>query len=200
MRWSGTYVDSNGDKDRDGSDGGGGNGTYFPATAGDWGYRNGGAGYWTSPTDEVTREEDMITTGSSSGSGLRMEITYQAWPTGGDGSSNNDSRIRVNRIISAGSGYAVGDLVTTAFWNDDIPGTAARMLEIAAVGDAGTGGAAAVINVNFTQSDIFMDLSEGLFKYSSAFKRPFPDVIMRPQRQVPILTPFHKSKYIIKAY
>ncbi|AIX26755.1 short tail fiber protein [Synechococcus phage ACG-2014i] len=200
MRWSGTYVDSNGDKDPDGSDGGGGNGTYFPATAGDWGYRNGGAGYWTLPTDEVTREEDMITTGSSSGSGLRMEITYQAWPTGGDGSSNNDTRIRVNRIISAGSGYAVGDLVTTAFWNDDIPGTAARMLEIAAVGDAGTGGAAAVINVNFTQSDIFMDLSEGLFKYSSAFKRPFPDVIMRPQRQVPILTPFHKSKYIIKAY
>ena len=199
MRWSGTYVDSNGNKSPDGTDGGGGNGKYFPAAAGDWGYRNGGAGYWTAPTDEVTREEDMITTGSSSGSGLRMEITYQAWPTSGSGSSNNDSRIRINRIINAGSGYAVGDLVTTQFWND-IPGTASRILEIAAVGDAGTGGAASLINLNFTQSDIFMNLTEGLFKYSSAFKRPFPDVIMRPQRQVPILTPFHKSKYIIKAY
>lgn len=200
MRWSGTYVDGNGNKDTTGGNGSGGNGKYFPAAAGDWGYRNGGEGYWILPTDEVTRDEDMINTGPGSGSGLRMEITYQAWPKSGVGASGNDSRIRINRIINAGSGYAVGDLVTTAFWNDTIPNTAARILEIAAVGDAGTGGAASVINVNFTQSDIFMNLTEGLFTYSSAFKRPFPDVIMRPQRQVPILTPFHKSKYIIKAY
>ena len=250
MRWSGTYVDNNGNQTLS-ADGGGGNGNYFPASTGDWGYRNAGAGYWTSPTDEVTRDEDMINIGPGSGTGLRMNITYQAWGgsanlvasfkqdgtgiivqgtgtgiinldfewddqvsvsgrsvgtlviagqtftqtssstgnqtgsfpvTGGQeylwtitgqastagyrikdgaiqwddnavngfdknsemvntgisdvvatGSLFNDSRIRVNSILNAGTGYAPGDLVSTAFWNDVIPGTARRMLEIATV-------------------------------------------------------------------
>ena len=45
-----------------------------------------------------------------------------------------------------------------------------------------------------------MDMTNGTFKYSSSFKRPTPDVEMRPQRQVPIINPFQKTKYIIKAY
>jgi hypothetical protein len=133
-----------------------------------------------------------------SGSGMRLRITYQAWPSP-SGGVGNDTRIRVDQILNAGSGYSVGDILSTQYWND-FASSSNRIIEVAAAGDAGTGGAAAQINVNFTQSDIFMDLTEGIFKYSSAFKRPFPDVIMRPQRQVPILTPFHKSKYIIKAY
>ena len=65
---------------------------------------------------------------------------------------------------------------------------------------SGLGGASSSKQVTFTQNEIFMDMSEGDFKFTSSFKRPTPDVAMRPQRQVPIINPFHKTKYIIKAY
>ena len=54
--------------------------------------------------------------------------------------------------------------------------------------------------VTFNQNDIFMDMTEAEFKFNSTVKKPTPDVAMRPQRQVPIINPFHKAKYIIKAY
>ena len=54
--------------------------------------------------------------------------------------------------------------------------------------------------VTFDQSELFMDMTEGTFEFTSSFKKPIPDVTMQPQRQVPILNPFHKAKYIIKAY
>ena len=197
--WSGKYVAPGGVKDPDGSEGGS-DGQYFGATTGDWSYRQAGASIWSSPTDEQTRDEDMIyvSGGGSGGSGMRLRITYQAWPAPGGGTAN-DTRLRVDRILAAGSGYSAGDQLTTQWWNDQ-DGTADRIVEVAAVGDAGSGGAADQIDVRFTQSDIFMDMTEGEVKFSSSFKRPVPDVEMRPQRQVPIINPFHKTKYIIKAY
>lgn len=54
--------------------------------------------------------------------------------------------------------------------------------------------------VTFTQSDLFMDMTEGEFTFSRSFLQPIPDVTMRPQRQAPIINPFHKAKYIIKVY
>ena len=202
LRWSDRYV-LNGAQDPTGGGGGdGGTGEYFPAGTGEWSYRVAGASYWTDPTDEETRDEDMIYAdgASGSGSGMRLRITYQAWPSGSGGSAANDTRIRIDQILDPGSGYAAGEQLTTTFWNDSFDGSANRILQIANVSDAGTGGAAAQIQVNFTQSDIFMDMTEGSFKYSSSFTRPFPDVEMRPQRQVPIINPFHKAKYVIKAY
>ena len=131
-----------------------------------------------------------------SGSGMRLRITYQAWPSPGGGAAN-DTRIRVNQILSAGSGYSVGDVLSTTYWNAI---GANRIVEIAAVAAPGSGGAADKLQVVFTQGQIFSDLTNGTFKYSSSFKRPTPDVEMQPQRQVPIINPFHKTKYIIKAY
>ena len=175
-------------------------GRYVPSRTGEWAYRNGGAGFWSGPTDGIQRDEDMIVgTGTASGTGMRLRITYEAWPTGGGGSSSNDTRFRIDQILNSGSGYSVGDILTTQYWND-IPGTANRLLRVDAISDAGTGGAAENISINFTQSDVFMDMTNGTFKYSSSFKRPTPDVEMRPQRQVPIINPFQKTKYIIKAY
>ena len=201
LRWSDRYV-TNGVQDPTGGGGNdGGDGAWFPAGTGEWSYRVAGASYWTSPTDEETRDEDMIygPSGGSGGSGMRLRITYQAWPTPG-GAAANDTRIRIDQILDSGSGYSAGDVLTTAFWNNSFTGSSDRIVQIAAVSDAGTGGAASQIQVNFTQSDIFMDMTEGTFKYSSSFTRPFPDIEMRPQRQVPIINPFHKTKYIIKAY
>ena len=56
------------------------------------------------------------------------------------------------------------------------------------------------ITVSFSQSEVFMDMTEGTFNFKSSFKKPTPDVAMKPQRQVPIINPFHKAKYIIKAF
>lgn len=59
---------------------------------------------------------------------------------------------------------------------------------------------AASLQVAFDQSELFMDMTDAEFKFSSSFKKPTPDVTMRPQRKVPIINPFHKTKYIIKAF
>ena len=88
-------------------------------------------------------------------------------------------------------------MLSTAYWN---PIGSDRIIQVGAVAANGSGGAAEKLQVVFTQSDVFMDLTPGTFVYSSSFKRPTPDVEMQPQRQVPIINPFHKTKYIIKAY
>ena len=197
LYWSNKYVNADGTKAPNGGDAASGTGgIYFNAGVGEWSYRQAGGAYWTDPADEETRDEDMI---GGSGSGCRMRITYQAWPAPGGGSAN-DTRIRVDQILDAGSGYQPGDRLSTDFWNNTVPSTADQIIEVAAVGDAGTGGSGANINIVFTQSDIFMDMTPGEIKYSSSFKRPTPDVEMQPQRQVPIINPFHKTKYIIKAF
>jgi hypothetical protein len=65
---------------------------------------------------------------------------------------------------------------------------------------SGLGGAASNLQIVFTQSDVFMDMTEGEVKVLTSIKRPTPDVALSPQRQVPIMIPFHKTKYLIKAY
>ena len=191
--WSNRYVVAGGKSPSGGGVSGDGGGQFFSAGVGEWSYRQAGETTWTSPSDEETRDEDMV---GGSGSGMRMRITYQAWPAPG-GSSANDTRIRVDQILSAGSGYAVGDELSTTFWNAI---GANRIVEVAAVAANGSGGAADKLQVVFTQGQVFSDLTNGTFTYSSSFKRPTPDVEMQPQRQVPIINPFHKTKYIIKAY
>lgn len=55
-------------------------------------------------------------------------------------------------------------------------------------------------NTGNTESDVFMELTEGVFTLQGNIKSPVPDVALAPQRQVPIFHPFHKTKYVIKAY
>ena len=200
LRWSDRYVLNGAQDPTGGGSGDGGDGQYFPAGTGEWSYRVAGAAYWTSPSDEVTRDEDIIYAdgASGSGSGMRLRITYQAWPTPG-GAAANDTRIRVDQILDPGQGYAAGEQLSTQFWND-FPGSANRMIQVGAVAAPGAGGASSQIQVVFTQGDVFMDLTPGTVTYSNSFKRPTPDIEMQPQRQVPIINPFHKAKYIIKAY
>ena len=185
-------------------------GAYVNRGLGDWAYRiaggpNGGddVPYWTSADDTVTIEEDLIysadQTGPENGSGARIRMTATPWPSVSGVYPYGDTRYKVDLILSSGQGYQVGDKLTLAWWNN-LDGTGNRMFEITAVGQAGEGGAATNIQVTFTQSDIFMDMTDGLFEFTSNFKKPTPVVTMRPQRQVPIINPFHKTKYIIKAY
>ena len=65
---------------------------------------------------------------------------------------------------------------------------------------SGLGNGATQLSLVFTQADIFMDMTDATFTWNSSFAKPTPSVSMTPQIQVPILNPFHKTKYIIKAY
>jgi hypothetical protein len=56
-----------------------------------------------------------------------------------------------------------------------------------------------VITVTFNQSDVAIELNEAEFSWNNS-TRPIPTVAMDPKRKVPVLAPFHKIKYIIKAY
>ena len=53
--------------------------------------------------------------------------------------------------------------------------------------------------ITFNQSDVGIELNTGTFSWNNSSK-PVPTPKMDPQRKVPIVTPFHKMKYIIKAY
>ena len=163
-----------------------------------WAYRL-TTGYWTSVNDEVQIEQDMVYPSgvSGSGSGMKLNITFTPWPSVDNTDPIGDTRFRINTIISPGQGYANGDELTCAWWDSTFGGS---FFKVSAVSPAGSGGAASAIQVSFTQNDIFMDMSDAEFKFASNFKKPTPDVTMRPQRQVPILNPFHKTKYMIKAY
>jgi hypothetical protein len=71
---------------------------------------------------------------------------------------------------------------------------------LAAPEGAGLLNGATSINLVFNQTEIFMDMTDGIFNWNKSFAQPFPSVTMEPQIQVPIINPFHKTKYIIKAY
>jgi hypothetical protein len=55
------------------------------------------------------------------------------------------------------------------------------------------------LEVTFNQSEVLLELSPATFTFSSAIK-PIPTVELSPTKVVPLATPFHKVKYIIKAY
>jgi hypothetical protein len=54
-------------------------------------------------------------------------------------------------------------------------------------------------DVIFNQSEVQIELNEGIFTWNNSTK-PIPTASLDPQRKVPVVTPFHKIKYIIKAY
>lgn len=53
--------------------------------------------------------------------------------------------------------------------------------------------------ITFNQAEVGLELNSATFSWNNATK-PVPQAKMDPQRKVPIVTPFHKMKYIIKAY
>jgi hypothetical protein len=70
----------------------------------------------------------------------------------------------------------------------------------------GLGSAATSINITFNQNDqsgfpgVGMSLNEGTFTLNSNIKKPIPDIVLSPNRKVPLVPEFHKVKYIIKAF
>lgn len=171
-------------------------------TINEWTYRLAGQSYWTSAGQTEVYEEDLRYRAgySGNGTGMRIRYTLQAYPTVGGGNLFGDTRIRVDQILNAGSGYEPGDELTVPYWSDTTGLGAEDFMVVSTVASGAVGGVGENISVIFSQNELFMDMTEGIFKLNSSIKKPIPDVTMIPQRQVPILTPFHKTKYMIKAY
>jgi hypothetical protein len=55
------------------------------------------------------------------------------------------------------------------------------------------------LEVTFNQSEVLLELNPATFTFNSSIK-PIPTVELQPTKTVPLVTPFHKVKYIIKAY
>ncbi len=55
------------------------------------------------------------------------------------------------------------------------------------------------IPIQFNQAQVLLELNDAVFTFNSSIK-PIPTVALQPTKTVPIITPFHKVKYIIKAY
>jgi len=55
------------------------------------------------------------------------------------------------------------------------------------------------LEVTFNQSELLLELNPATFTFNSSIK-PIPVVELQPTKTVPLVTPFHKVKYIIKAY
>jgi hypothetical protein len=68
-------------------------------------------------------------------------------------------------------------------------------------GRNGLGGALTSQVVQFIQGvDVFNGMNTGTFTLNQTIKKPVPNVAFVPNRKVPVVSPFHKVKYIIKAY
>jgi len=70
---------------------------------------------------------------------------------------------------------------------------------------SGLGNANTQLQIVFSQNNpnnnpVFMDMTEGTFSFLDNFKSPVPVAVLRPQKQIPVINPFHKTKYVIKAY
>lgn len=57
----------------------------------------------------------------------------------------------------------------------------------------------ASLEVTFNQNEVLLELNPATFTFNSSIK-PIPVVELQPTKTVPLITPFHKVKYIIKAY
>lgn len=112
----------------------------------------------------------------------------------------NPAKFRIDDYLSlSGTTEAHSHLLTTSSIAD--PQTDYTYGNASGAGTKnGLGDAANVINVTFQQNTVQLGLNEGTFTLNSGAKTPIPEVALSPNRTVPILTPFHKVKYIIKAY
>lgn len=185
---------------------------YVSATLGQWSYRR--AGDWwedlTSWPEGINTEytDDFDVTGGS-GTGFKVNATFAPLirQNTSDPLRYNRTKIRINSIISPGTGYNVGDILSIQWW-DDQPDSGNQIFTVDQVSAAGTvTGAGNAINVTFNNNlntglipPVDYVLNPGTFTLNQNIKKPIPNVVLQPNRQVPLIQEFHKVKYIIKAY
>ena len=194
-----------------------------------WSYRNGGS-FWQNAYPGVDLEDLEFTDTynfialpgtNTTGSGFQATVTYGPTrkPTDPAGEYNR-TRIAINSVVNPGSGYTVGDELTFIEWVNlgelpiDYAGNkpSNRLLQVNAIAPAGTTTGAneeIVLTYNNNQSvftsggfvpAVGYNLNAGTFTLNTNIKKPVPSVKFSPNRQVHLVEPFMKVKYLIKAF
>ena len=155
---------------------------------------------------------------TTTGSGFEATVTYGPTrkPTDPVGEYQR-TRIAINTVVNPGSGYTVGDELSFQEWIDLGEGVEGnnpsdRLVKISAIAPAGstTGASEQIVltyNNNQTVSQsgglvpaVGYNLNAGTFTLNTNIKKPVPSVKFQPNRQVPLVEPFMKVKYLIKAF
>lgn len=171
--------------------------------------------YWTSPDSNLQSARDA-------GQLRRIDFSDpSSW--GGTGQTENQNQRQVTAVIDTqptnftisdytsptGQTYGHSHLITvdpvidpqTDFSGGNFSGAGSS----APGYGSGLGNANIQLQIVFSQdtsnnNPVFMDMTEGTFNFLGNFKSPVPVAVLRPQKQAPIINPFHKTKYVIKAY
>jgi hypothetical protein len=146
-----------------------------------------GENFWASPLSETASADNRLTevSGSANDSGVidTNSTTFSVFPYASPGSYKSHSHlITLDAITNPQTDFTYGAL----------SGAGIKYQQSLPTSDV-------AIPIQFNQSDVLLELNDGVFTFNSSIK-PIPTVAMQPTKTVPIISPFHKVKYIIKAY
>ena len=142
---------------------------------------------WTDSLNGIDRSK--LTSLNSSGTNLRSGMI-----------DTNPTTFRIDDFVStSGSTESHSHYITTSAITDPLTDYSYGNSSGSGTKN-GLGDASNTLSISFNASQVALGLNDGTFTMNSTIKNPVPEVALSPNRTVPILTPFHKVKYIIKAY
>ena len=167
--------------------------TAFISDMGSAGTRTGGpfGVYWPSPSSNLVND----TLVNQAGDIDNGAVTYAACIDTKEGTFRIDTSTTLSGITQPHSHFITMDPVTN-------PAADYTSGEQSGAGNEKRGLLLAQnsLNLTFTQPQVLMDLTEGKFTFNKSVKNPIPEVKLSPTKQVPVITQFHKVRYMIKAY
>lgn len=153
------------------------------------------ANYWPSPTSSLAGAPLLRSIGGVNCAGVidTVEDSFNVenfQTTDGTSTAQHSHFLSPTRIIDP----------TTNFSYDNVSGAGGPgALRVGLLGGSPSG-VESTLQITFNTSDVQMSLNEGTFKLNTTTKIPKPSYIIEPQSTVPVITEFHKVRYMIKAY
>jgi len=159
------------------------------------------ANYWPSPADQLPAGPLLRDTGySNSNIGTKaagvidtVESSFNVSnfeTVGGNSTATHSHYLSPIQITSAVNSFSYDGAISGG------PGALRIGLPASPIATA----ASETLQITFNQSDVQMSFNEGTFKLNTTNKIPKPSYTIAPQSIVPVITQFHKVRYMIKAY
>jgi len=160
------------------------------------------ANYWPSPESGLPGASSGLLRATSGGFNCAGVIDTEEdsfsvtnfQTTDGTSTASHSHFLSPNRIIDP----------TTDFSYDDVSGAggqgALRVGLGSQVAPGSPGRPETTLQITFNQSDVQMSCNEGTFELNTTTKIPKPSYRIEPQSTVPVITEFHKVRYMIKAF
>lgn len=162
--------------------------------------------WWASPISTLINLAGSSTSSWEITTGLGLSSESRLYDTGGPAANDSGvidtkkSRMRIDPYASPGVSKTHSHLMSldvatnpqTDFTLGNLNGPGIKYAQSLPTAND-------TIEIVFNQSQVLLELSPAQFTFNTVIK-PIPLVEMLPNKIVPLLTPFHKVKYIIKAY